>query len=294
MQSSSTASPSTTGELIATFRHRKGALIFCLAFAAVLLGVAVFVLYLGTILLPGNEAPVGRHATPGQSDRFIIYGTSVMLAVCALGVLGMYAWQKKLRRYRYDVYEHGIARISTNLREYTPFVDIEDLYLFGSGQASAAGLITNLAYRRTAAEPFHRVYESLKGFYDFEELVRELHVRARLPGVLDTLESGGVVTFNYISTSQVWTKFFTGNFLQITTAPLVVTRDALHVQGRTLAMATLRTVDLSAWTEKVVIKDETGRVAFSTIATGILSHDLFLTTLDALLGAQAEQREEVA
>lgn len=294
MQSSSTASPSTTGELIATFRHGKGTLIFCMVFAAVLLCLSVFVLYLGAILLPGNEAAVGRHASRGVSDRFIIYGTSAMLAACALGVLGIYAWQKKLRRYSYDVYEHGIARVTGKLREYTPFVDIEDLYLFGSGPESMAGLITNLAYRRNAAEPFHRVIEALKEFYDFEALVRELHVRARLPVVLDTLASGGAVTFNYISSSQAWSKYVTGNFLQITTAPIVVTRDALQVQGRTLAMSTLRTVDLSAWTEKVVIKDEAGKVAFSTIATGILSHDLFLTTLDALVGAQAEPREEVA
>lgn len=56
-------------------------------------------------------------------------------------------------------------------------------------------------------------------------------------------------------------------------------------------MSSLRSVDLNAWTEKVVIKDESGKPVLSTIATGILSHDLFLNTLDAVFAAQQQTRE---
>ncbi|MCP1512712.1 MULTISPECIES: hypothetical protein [Pseudomonas] len=296
MQSSSTPASSDTGELIASFRHGKGFLIFSLIFGVALLALAAFVLYLGTILPPGNEGPVGITTSRGMTMNFssaqsVINFTSGLLAILGLCVFGLYAWHKKLRSTSYEVYEHGIARINQGQREYTPFVEIQDLYLFSSGQTVMTGLITNLAYRRTAAEPFHRVIESLKGFQEFQQMVRELHVRARMPGVLSTLESGEAVRFNCISSGQVWGKRMSGNFLKITTAPILVSAQCLEYQGSKVPMSTLRSVDLNAWTEKVVVKDENGKSVLSTIATGILSHDLFLHTLDAVFTKEAQARE---
>lgn len=299
MHSSPAQTPSATGELIASFRHGKGFLIFSLVFGVVLLGLAGFVLYLGTILPPGNEGPVSLQTSRGMALNFsspqtLIYATSALLAVLALGVFAAYVWHKKLRAPRYNVFEHGIERIINEQRDYTAFADIEDLYLFGSGQTVMTGMITNLAYRRNASEPFHRVIETLKGFYEFQQLVRELHVRARMPAVAATLEMGGAVTFNCISSGQVWGKRVSGNFLKITTSPIVVSRAFLDYQGRKVPMSSLRTVDLNAWTEKVVIKDENGNAVLSTIATGILSHDLFLNTLDAVFAAEEQAREPAA
>lgn len=299
MHSSPAQTPSATGELIASFRHGKGFLIFSLVFGVVLLGLAGFVLYLGTILPPGNEGPVSLQTSRGMALNFsspqtLIYATSALLAVLALGVFAAYVWHKKLRAPRYNVFEHGIERIINEQRDYTAFADIEDLYLFGSGQTVMTGMITNLAYRRNAAEPFHRVIETLKGFYEFQQLVRELHVRARMPAVAATLEMGGAVAFNCISSGQVWGKRVSGNFLKITTSPIVVSRAFLDYQGRKVPMSSLRTVDLNAWTEKVVIKDENGKPVLSTIATGILSHDLFLNTLDAVFAAEEQAREPAA
>ncbi|MCD5973511.1 hypothetical protein [Pseudomonas quasicaspiana] len=286
-----------TGELIATFRHGKGFLVFSLVFGVVLLGLAAFVLYLGTILPPGNNGPVttvSRGMTLNfSSPQMLINLTSAGLAIFGLCTFAIYLWHKKLREPVYEVFEHGIARLIKGEREYTAFADIEDLYLFGSGQTVMTGMITNVAYRRNASEPFHRVIETLKGFHDFEQLVRELHVRARFPEVMDTLESGRAVTFNYISSGQVWSKRVSGNFLNIKTSPITVTRDFLEVQGSKVPMSTLRTIDLSNWTEKVVIKDENGKVVLSTICTGILSHDLFLNTLHVLLGAETGNRDQV-
>lgn len=48
-------------------------------------------------------------------------------------------------------------------------------------------------------------------------------------------------------------------------------------------MSTLSSIDLNSWSEKVTIKDEAGNPMLSTVCTGIMSHDLFLTTLDVLL-----------
>lgn len=299
MHSSPAQTPSATGELIASFRHGKGFLIFSLVFGVVLLGLAGFVLYLGTILPPGNEGPVSLQTSRGMALNFsspqtLIYATSALLAVLALGVFAAYVWHKKLRAPRYNVFEHGIERIINEQRDYTAFADIEDLYLFGSGQTVMTGMITNLAYRRNATEPFHRVIETLKGFYEFQQMVRELHVRARMPAVAATLEMGGAVTFNCISSGQVWGKRVSGNFLKITTSPIVVSREFLDYQGRKVPMSSLRTVDLNAWTEKVVIKDDNGNAVLSTIATGILSHDLFLNTLDAVFAAEEQAREPAA
>nr|WP_314566567.1 hypothetical protein [uncultured Pseudomonas sp.] len=295
MQPSSTPTPATPGELIATFRQGKAFLIFSLILAAVCLGLAVFVLYLSTIVPMGDDGPVSLHTSRGMTLNFanqhtVFYFTSGLLAVVGLCIVGTYVWQKKLRNTHYEVYEHGLARITKDQRDYTPFTEIEDLYLFSSGQTVLTGLITNLAYRRNAAEPFHRVIETLKGFHEFQGLVRDLHVRARLPVVAEALETGHSVTFNCINSKQVWGKRVTGNFLKITTSPIVVNRDFLEYQGNTVPMSSLRTVDLNAWTENVVIKDENGKPVLSTIATGILSHDLFLNTLDVVLAVEEQVR----
>jgi hypothetical protein len=228
------------------------------------------------------------------SQDVVFSFTTGLLALIGLCLLGTTVWQKKLRSTHYEVFENGIVRITKDQREYTAFSEIEDLYLFSSGQTVLTGLITNLAYRRNASEPFHRVVDTLKGFQAFQELVRDLHVRARLPAVAEALEAGQSVTFNCISSKQVWGKRVTGNFLKVTTAPIVVHRDFLEYQGNKVPMSWLRTVDLNAWTENVVIKGENGKPVLSTIATGILSHDLFLNTLDLVLAVKEQAREPAA
>lgn len=207
MQQSPKPAPAVTGQLISTFRHGKGFLVFMLLFAIVMLGLAGFVLYLGTILPTGSS---GANTSRGSSPQLLIYSVSGLLVVISAVLFGLYAWQKKLRGTHYEVYEHGIVAVSGKQQQFTAFAEIEDIYLFGSGQAAFTGLITNLAYRRNESEPFHRVIESLKGFQDFQQLVRELHVRERLPVVMNKLETGGAATFKYVPTGQVWRKRIAG------------------------------------------------------------------------------------
>ncbi|CAI8878030.1 DUF3137 domain-containing protein [Pseudomonas sp. IT-P74] len=283
MQQSTTHSPTETGQLIQTYHHGKGFLVFTLLFGIIMLCLSGFVLYLGTILPAGSA---GANTSRDFSPQFWIYSTSGLLIVISAVLFGLYAWQKKLRATHYEVYEHGIVAISGADHQYTAFAEIEDLYLFSSGQTAISGLITNLAYRRNDSEPFHRAIASLKGFFEFQELVRELHVRERLPVVMKELESDGAVTFNYVPTGQVWRKRIAGDFLNITTRPIIMTREFLKVEGSEVPLSTLSTVDLNKWTEMVTIKDATGRQILSTVCTGIMSHDLFLTTLDVLLDAQ--------
>lgn len=286
MQSSSTSS---TGELLQTFRYGKALPISLSVFGVVLLALAGFVLYLRTILPTGNPGPVTLHTSRGMdltfsSQDMVFWATAGLLAVLAVGMFGLSVWQKKLRQASYEVYEKGITQLIGTHRHYTPYSEIHDLYLFSSGQTLASGLINNLAYRRNPSEPFNRVNAHLSGFNAFLQLVRERYVHDRLPGVIETLQAGGAVTFNFVGTGQVWGKRVSGNFLKVSTQPIVVTREALEVQGRTVPMASLRSVDLNAWTEKVVIKDDSGKTVFATLGTGIMSHDLFLSTLDVLLG----------
>jgi len=258
----------STGELIQTFRHGKFLVYFLVILGVVCLGTAGFVLYLSTI------AP--------QKNPVLFFGTSGFLLFCALCAFAASVWQKKLRRASYDVYEKGIAQVIGGQAQYTPYAEIQDLYLFSSGQTILSGMATNLAYRRNASEPFRWISEHLWKFMDFQQLVRERYLRERQPAVLDTLASGGAVTFNYISSGQVWRKRISGKFLNISTQPIVLTRDALEVQGRKIPLSSLRSVDLNAWTEKVVIKDESGNTVLSTIGLGILSLDLFLNTLSLI------------
>ncbi|MNF58294.1 hypothetical protein D3C84_398460 [compost metagenome] len=289
MQQSPKPAPTVTGQLISTFRHGKGFLVFMLLFAIVLLCLAGFVLYLGTIL---PVASSGANTSRGSSPQLLIYSVSGLLVVISAVLFGLYSWQKKLRGTHYEVYEHGIVAVSGKQQQYTAFVEIEDLYLFSSGQTAISGLITNLAYRRNDSEPFHRVIASLKGFFDFQQLVRELHVRERVPVVIEKLESGGAVTFRYVPTGQVWRKRIAGDFLNVTTQSIIVTSEYLEVEGSKVPLSALSSVDLNKWSEMVTIKDATGNQILSTVGTGIMSHDLFLTTLDVLLDAQRASRGE--
>ena len=299
MQPNNSYTSSDTGELIATFRQGKAFLIFGLILAVVFLGLAAFVFYLSTIVPMGHNGSVTLHTSRGMTLNFtgkhVVFSFTIgLLVIIGLCLLATTAWQKKLRNTHYEVYGNGIVRITKDQRVYTAFAEIEDLYLFSSGQTVLTGLITNLAYRRNASEPFHRVIDTLKDFQAFQELVRALHVRARLPAVAEALEAGQSVTFNCISSKQVWGKRVTGNFLKVTTAPILVSRDFFEYQGNRMPVSSLRTVDLNAWTENVVIKDENGKPVLSTIATGILSHDLFLSTLDVVLAVEEQARKPAA
>lgn len=265
-----------TGELIKTFRHGKFFVYFLVVLGIVCLALAGFVVYLSTI------AP--------QKNPPLFFGTAGLLAFCGVCGLAASVWQKKLRQPSYEVYENGVAQIVGSQRQYTPFTEIEDLYLFSSGQTVMSGMATNLAYRRNAGEPFKWISQHLSGYMDFQQLFRELYLRERQPVVLETLARGGAVTFNYISTGQVWRKRVSGKFLNITTQPIVMTRDALEVQGQKVPLSSLRNVDLNAWSEKVVIKDAAGNTVLSTIGLGILGLDLFLNTLSLLL----EQHQDAA
>ncbi|WP_131107157.1 hypothetical protein [Pseudomonas sp. Sample_10] len=283
MQQSPTPASTVTGQLISTFRHGKGFLVFLLLLAIVLFCMAGFVLYLGTIL---PVASSGANTSRGSSPQLLIYSVSGLLVVTSAVLFGLYPWQKKLRGTHYEVYEHGIVAVSGKQQQYTAFTEIEDLYLFSSGQTVLTGLITNLAYRRNESEPFHRVIESLKGFQEFQQLMRELHVRECLPVMMNKLESNGAVTFKYVPTGQVWRKRVSGDFLNVVTQTIIVTREFLEVDGRKVPVSALASVNLNAWSEKVTLKDEAGNQILSTVCTGIMSHDLFLTTLDVLLDAQ--------
>lgn len=265
-----------TGELIKTFRHGKFFVYFLVVLGIVCLALAGFVVYLSTI------AP--------QKNPPLFFGTAGFLAFCGVCGLAASVWQKKLRQPSYEVYENGVAQIVGSQRQYTPFTEIEDLYLFSSGQTVMSGMATNLAYRRNAGEPFKWISQHLSGYMDFQQLFRELYLRERQPVVLETLARGGAVTFNYISTGQVWRKRVSGKFLNITTQPIVMTRDALEVQGQKVPLSSLCNVDLNAWSEKVVIKDAAGNTVLSTIGLGILGLDLFLNTLSLLL----EQHQDAA
>jgi hypothetical protein len=291
MQQSLTPAPTVTGQLISTFRHGKGFLVFLLLLAIGLLCMAGFVLYLGTLL---PVASSGANTSRGSNPQLLIYSVSGLLVVISAVFFGLYPWQKKLRGTHYEVYEHGIVAVSGKQQQYTAFAEIEDLYLFSSGQTVFTGLITNLAYRRNESEPFHRVIETLKGFQEFQQLVRELHVRECLPVVMNKLESDGAVTFKYVPTGQVWRKRVSGDFLNVVTQPIIVTREFLEVEGRKVPVSTLASIDLNAWSEKVTLKDAAGNQMLSTLCTGIMSHDLFLTTLDVLLDAQRASRGETA
>lgn len=284
----------TTGGVVGSYRYGKGLKIFTTVLGVSLLVLAGLILYFSTTLPAHSTGPVTLNTPQGTTLRFngqvsLLYYTSALLALLGVGVMALYAWHSRYRHSSYELYEKGIAYTTKGQRTFVPFSEIEELYLFGSGQTVFSGMITNLAFRRNASEPFHRVIEPLKDFYNFLQLFRELFLAARKPAVLQTLNSCGTVTFKYIDTAQVWRKRVSGNFLDVKTLPIELSRDYLSVQGNQVSIASLRSIDTSAWSEKVVIKDASGKPVLSTVATGILNMDLFLDTLGMLIQAHAEE-----
>ncbi|WP_312936410.1 hypothetical protein [Pseudomonas sp.] len=276
------SSSSATGKLIGTYGYGKALQIFMGIFAIVLLGMAGFVGYLKTITaFPGEPAPAGATGNFNGPPELFYYVMAFLVALALCMVLTI-KWQQKLRNACYEVYEKGIRQVTSGQDEFVAFTEMDDLYLFASGQTITAGLINNLAYRRNASEPFRRVNAHLHRLEEFIDLVRERYLEERLPSAAQTLSSGGVVRFNYADTKQVWGKRITGNFLDVVTKPLNVTLQYLEVDGKRYPISLLREANTSAWTEKVVIKDNDGQVVLSTIATGIMSMDLFFNVLGLL------------
>ncbi|WP_349976407.1 hypothetical protein [Pseudomonas sp. WHRI 8519] len=272
--------PTSTGKLLGAYGYGKALIISMLILGSIFFGLAVFV---------GYQSIASDLQFNGP--KHIFYFTVALLAVLGLSMFALALWQIKLRKARYEVYEKGICQIIGSERDYVPFSEMNDVYLFASGQTAFAGLINNLAYRRNASEPFRRVNPHLKGLFAFIEQVRDQHLNERLPAVYATLQNGGGVQFNYLDTKQVWGKRISGDFFNVTTKPLTVTRDALDIDGRKVPLSSLADVDLNQWTELVVIKDESGQTLLSTVGNGIMSFDLFLNTLHNLLDAPQAQAD---
>lgn len=269
-----------TGNLIGKYGYGKALQIFAGVLAICMLGIAGFLGYLKTtVRFPGDPAPANGPTTTFNGPPEMFTYTMAFLVFVALCLVAVIFWQKKLRNARYEVYEKGIRQITSSNDEFIAFKEMDDLYLFASGQTLTAGLINNLAYRRNAHEPFRRVNAHLHKLQAFIQVVRERYVEERMPAMADTLNQGDAVRFNYADTQQVWGKRVTGNFLDVKTKPLIITPQYLEVDGRRFPVALLREANTSAWTEKVVIKDNDGQVVLSTIATGIMGMDLFFCVL---------------
>ena len=82
---------------------------------------------------------------------------------------------------------------------------------------------------------------------------------------------------------EFWKKRILGKYLDVTTQPILLSRSHIEVGGRRIPAATLAQVDINQWSERITIKDASGAVALSTIASGIFSLDLFLETLAWIL-----------
>jgi hypothetical protein len=253
----------------------------------IFLAVAAFVFYLSTTFsantLNEMSAIKFRNVRLGSySAQTVLYATIgllILLAVCILVMLWIFL---KQRKGHFELHENGVVRQIGGGRVYTPFGEIQDLYMFASGRTAYTGLINNFAYRTGSQKEWITANTGLRKFDDFLVRLRELHVAHRIPLLQQEIAAGHRVTFRYINTPQVYWKRFAGGFLRVKTRELSLSRKCLHVDDATWPYEQLQQIDVSAWTERMAIKDVSGNVVFSCNETGMLSADVFR----ALLGEQ--------
>ena len=255
------------GELIKTFHHSKTPVIYLAISGLMFLIISGFFTYL-------YHTPPTDH----QEHQEILIQTIALLIFLGTTMMAIAIWQFRLRRGVFDVHEKGIFHATGRSTTYTPFAEIEDVYLSNSGKT--AGSFTHLAYRRNGAESFKRINTHLKDFLEFQELFFAIHLRERMPVVMHALEIGDFVSFHYVSTGQVWHKRIFGIFPEISTEPIRLSKHTFEANGRRMPTSMLHRATLRDWTDDLIIKNMSGEIQFSTMAVGILSADLFINLFD--------------
>jgi hypothetical protein len=261
------ASEHASGALLGEFHPHTRLPTVLLTLAVLCIALAPVTIWLGS--RPDSDSPALRYLLGG------------LLATLGALLLGAGAWQWRLLGSHFEVYDQGIVAIDGGQRRYLRFADLEDLYVFSP--AGAAGQVTHLAWRTGASQPWQLANVALKQFTQFQQLVRELHVRAQLPRVFASLQAGRGVAFRYLSDAQVRSPRQRRPLPQQPPQVMTLSVASLEFQGRRISMRSLSRVDLGSWREHVLIKDASGKPVLSTPCTGIFSHDLFLHTLEAAL-----------
>ncbi|MNK46705.1 hypothetical protein D3C87_654940 [compost metagenome] len=178
----------------------------------------------------------------------------------------------------FELHENGVVSHQGDARSYTAFSDIQDLCLFAAGPDAASGPVDSLAYR-TRPDNAWTVASGLNEFSKFMDAFRSNYVARRLP-VLDALTAEGErVTFRYI---------VGGDFPDLETRELSLSAQGLHIGAATWPFESLQRIDLNDWTETVSLRDDSGKMVFSSLATRILSSDLFVNLVYDQLGQTAE------
>lgn len=255
------------GELIKTFRYGKALVIHLAILGLIFFTLAGFATHL-------HQTTPENHET----QRTLLLQAMALLVLLGTAMAALAIWQSRLRQGIFDVHEKGIFHTSGRRATYTPFAEIEDVYLFHSGKT--AGLFSNLAYRRNGADSFKLANTHLKEFLEFQELFFALHLRERMPVVMHALELGDAITFHYVSSGQVWRKRIFGNFLEIATEPIRLSKHTFEAAGRRMPTSMLHRATLHDWSDQLVIRNLSGDIQFSTVALGILSVDLFINLFD--------------
>lgn len=278
-----------SSQALAVFRHGRSGPVLLATFVLALLAAAVFVASLEFALpedVLGEAVGLSIRGMDvnGLTGRSLLRGTAVFLALLAALAALVLTRVIKRRRGHFELHPEGIVRQLGPERLYTRFADIDDLYLFASGQTAVAGLINNFAYRVDGGDWIKASFE-LKGFHDLLLEMRKRHVQYRCPRVHTRIEQGERIVFRYIDGAQFLKKRLVGNFMRLDTRELSLSGEGLGVDGKLWPYDQLQALDRNAWTERLVIKDGNGAVAFSCFGPALLSADVFVEILEERRGA---------
>lgn len=196
-------------------------------------------------------------------------GASIGVGVVAAVVFAIV----KRRRVVVHAHEHGLRAIAPGRDQIDRYDQLEDVYIAPTGL---------FGYRSQPGAPWVLVDQRVSHTAALRQRIIDGQIAHRLAPLRDQLARGGSVGFRYFSAAtNTHQMMWNPRAVEEPTYELVVTAQAVSLEGKTLPRAQLAPLEVGTWRDKLAFRDADGGVLHAMPATSVLSLDL----LRALLAA---------
>ena len=182
------------------------------------------------------------------------------------------------------LYERGIITEDGGDKKMQLFKDIKDVYLFSSGRTF---IINNIAFRSAENNDWEVITVRYTKVLQAIQFITSQHKAINVPQQLKQLQSGGNVTFKYISygTSAAKKLFATGikSFLKVDAKDIIVHHDHLLIDSKRIMISDLSRFSTNNWINEISLYNKENNIVFSTATNGVFSSQTFIALLDELI-----------